>query len=93
MSNPVPEFFEEPGWVGAFTRHQDPAGLPNGTRIVKANSEPGDGTPNGTAGIVLGSFSNPKVMDGMVLYFVEWSNRPRVAVGCIAYKVTRFSQC
>lgn len=74
----------EPGWAGAFTRNQVPGALANGTRIVKANTEAGDGTPEGTPGVVLGSVVND---EGRIAYFVEWANRPRLAVGCAALKV------
>jgi len=79
---------EEPGWLGAFTRSQaGNAEFPNGARIRKAREEPGDRTPLGTCGTVLGSISNPLVRGGMVFYFVEWDDMRRVAVGVIASKI------
>jgi hypothetical protein len=83
----IPDLFPEPGWAGVFTRNQAPAAIPNGTRVVKVNSERNDGHANGTNGMVLGSMSHPDVMDGAVLYFVEWDSSPRVAVGCIHWKI------
>lgn len=80
-------FIEYPGWNGAFTRGQAANALPNGTTIEKAQGEEGDGTPLGTRGVVLGSFSHPKVLNGETLYFVEWANRPRWAVAVIAWKL------
>lgn len=80
-------FREEAGWVGHFTRGQASGALPNGTRIVKTRSEPGDGTPDGTPGVVLGSFSHPAIQDGAIMYFLEWASKPRVAVGAIHWKV------
>lgn len=53
------ELVDEPGWTGTFTRYQAKGAIPNGTRIVKAVSEPGDGTPDGTLGTVLGSIPSP----------------------------------
>lgn len=77
----------EPGWMGAFIRDRAENGLPNGTRVIKTNSKPDDGHPDGTPGVVLGSFSHPEIMDNMVFYFIEWAPRPRVAVGCMASKI------
>jgi hypothetical protein len=81
----------EPGWAGAFTRNQVEGAIPNGTRIVKCNSEPGDATPDGTPGIVLGSIRYPVVpgdpFSGITAYFIEWACKPRVAVGCMEMKV------
>lgn len=78
---------EYPGYTGGFTRDQAPGALRNGTRIMKANSEDGDGHPNGALGTVLGSISDPNVAKGMVMYFIEWDARPKVAVGTIGFKV------
>lgn len=79
----------EPGWTGAFTRNQTEGAISNGTRIVKTNSEDGDATPDGTPGIVLGSVSDPTIMNGIICYFIEWAHKPRVAVGCMETKVRR----
>lgn len=76
-----------PGYTGAFTRDQAPGALPNGTRIMKANSEDGDGHQDGARGTVLGSISHPDVHGGAVMYFIEWDARPKVAVGTIGFKV------
>lgn len=77
----------EPGWTGAFTRYQADGAIPNGSAIVKCDSEEGDGTPDGTPGIVLGSMRHPEVLNGAFLYFVEWAAHPRVAVACAAPKL------
>jgi len=67
-----------PGYAGIFTRDQCPfAKYPNGTRIKKILSEPGDGNSVGTFGTVLGSIGHPDVGVG---YFVEWDTFPRYAV-------------
>ena len=76
---------EEPGWIGAFTRHEELGAWRNGTRVVKQASEPHDGTPDGTPGVVLGSLMEHQ--SKQLLYFVEWANRPRVAVGCMGFKL------
>lgn len=75
----------EPGWFGAFTRAQAPGAMPNGSPIVKAKGEAGDGTPEGTPGVVLGSLNHPDV--DALFYFVEWANRPRCAVAVIDWKI------
>lgn len=70
-------FGPESGWSGNFTREQAPGAYPNGTRIEKTASKPGDGSPDGAKGTVLGSMSHPMVGNG---YFVEWDAYPRHAV-------------
>ena len=80
---------EEPGWVGTFTRAEHPGAWPNGTRIIKGECGPGDATPPGTPGVVLGSIADPAVMAGAICYFVEWAARPRMAVACVAWKLRR----
>lgn len=88
MTEPnLPLFRNEPGWVGSFTRHQAAGAIANGTDIVKTRSEAGDANKDGTRGRVLGSVSHPDVQNGAVMYFVEWRNAPRVAVGVIGFKV------
>lgn len=75
---------EEAGWLGTFTREQAAGALPNGTTIVKVNSQPGDFHANGTLGTVIGSVGE---YGAVVFYFIEWAPRPRCAVGTLAYKV------
>lgn len=81
-------FQHEPGWHGAFTRKQATGAIPNGRRIVKINNEEGDATPTGTMGTVLGSYSHPKLHNGVTIYFVEWDTLPRTAVAVLANKVS-----
>jgi hypothetical protein len=84
----MPDFLaNEPGWVGMFTRAHADGALANGTRVTKVNSEPGDTRPDGVPGVVLGSISHPEVMDGIMLYFIEWADAPRQAVGTVGFKV------
>lgn len=80
-----------PGYIGAFTRDQaaGPDVIPNGARIVKVATEEKDMNPVGTKGTVLGSIRHAEVHNGRVFYFVEWDTAPRVAVGCIGWKIAR----
>lgn len=80
-------FQNHEGYIGAFTRGTAEGAIPNGARVRKVNSEPSDGNPDGTLGTVLGSFSDPEVQDGAVVYFVEWDSRPGMAVGVMERKV------
>jgi hypothetical protein len=78
---------EEPGWTGAFTRQQAPGALfANTTRIRKDKSERGDATPLGTEGTVLGSYYVP---ERGFAYFVEWDDKPRLAVLVLGWKLAR----
>ena len=47
------------------------------SRVMKANSEPGDSHPNGTLGQVIGSIGHPTLG---VAYFVEWDTERGVHV-------------
>ncbi len=85
VTEPMIQF--EPGWAGAFTRHQAKGAIANGTDIVKTNSEANDANKDGARGRVLGSISHPDVQNGAIMYFVEWSTAPRVAVGVIDFKI------
>lgn len=91
-----PEIGYHPGYTGAFTRHQAEGAIPNGTTVVKAVSEEGDGTPNGTPGVVLGSIDGSLIDPEMCrrynarfMYWVEWSTAPRVAVAVVDRKIAR----
>lgn len=74
-----------PGYVGAFTSDEAEGAWPNGTRIVKSYSEPGDSTANGTKGTILGSLRNE---DGGLAYFVEWDDKLRFPVLTGAIKIS-----
>lgn len=77
-----------PGYHGAFTREQAPGAIANGARIVKARMEEGDSTPLGTLGTVLGSMVHPDpAYYGAIAYFIEWDDKPKIAVGVIEWKV------
>lgn len=87
----------EPGWRGWFTREQALGAWRNGTRIVKVAVEEGDAHPVGSLGTVLGSMAAPPEMIAQlttefgrrsrVLYFVEWDDLPRHAVGVVSAKI------
>lgn len=79
------EFTTEPGWIGAFTRAQADDAAPNGTRVVKANSKPGDAHQDGAPATVLGSFADPA--SGVIAYFVEWDDAPHVACGLSEHRM------
>lgn len=73
------------GYTGAFSREQSPlADIPNGARVRKIKSEDADLTPTGTEGYVLGSLGHKELG---VAYYVEWDNRPRVAVAVVSWKI------
>jgi hypothetical protein len=91
-THPATEAFgirDWPGYRGAFTRNQVEGAMPNGTRIRKCHSEPGDSTPDGAEGTVLGSMSHPEIFDGIIVYFVEWDWAPRHAVGTLYRKIEK----
>lgn len=70
-----------------FFSGQAAGAYPNGSRVRKVNSEPGDAHPDGSLGTVLSSISHPEVMGGMVAYFVAWDARPTMPIGTDAPKV------
>lgn len=93
-------FKNEPGWSGVFTRHQADGAIPNGTRIVKGESEPGDSTPSGSKGTVLGSIDTIPEVEAEArgrgvrppdayFYSVEWDRLPHVAVNVMDWKIAR----
>lgn len=82
-------FGPEPGWVGQFTRAQEPGAIPNGSPVVKGESDEGDAHEAGAPGVVLGSFCHPEILDGALCYFVEWADRPRVACAVMGWKIKR----
>lgn len=76
---------------GVYITLESPGALPNGTEVVKVNSEPGDGHPDGTEGIVVGSIG-PAYMEkfgrDMLAYFVEWHGTP-MPIGTVDIKVKK----
>lgn len=98
MSPDLSDFHPEPGWVGQVLRVDAEGALPAGTTVVKVNSEPGDGTPEGTKGTVLGSIDAPREVyeraaltgarpPDRFVYNIEWRNRPRHAVTILDWKI------
>jgi hypothetical protein len=86
----------EDGWTGGFTRRQAEDAIANGSKVVKVQGEPGDGTELGTVGTVLGSLApNDSLIErfgqgerwAAIFYFVEWDTKPRVAVGVLGWKI------
>jgi hypothetical protein len=73
----------EPGWIGALTRAQAEGAYPNGSRVVKRDSEPGDAHRTGDKATVLGSLR----FGDKVLYWVEWDDAPMVAIAVVAEKI------
>ena len=75
-----------PGWVNPFTRRESPhARYKNGCRVRKVWEDPsGDLTPLGTDGCVLGSIYVPQFG---CAYFVEWDDKPRVALFMVEKKI------
>ena len=61
-----------------YTKNQAEGALPNGTRIEKVNSEPGDGHQDGAAGTVIGSIGPVEIPDSTYryAYFVAWDEDP-----------------
>lgn len=83
---------EQPGYNGAFTRDQAKGAIPNGTRITKINSEPGDTNADGSTGRVLGSVCFDYEGGPVIAYFVEWDARRHWAVLCVEKKLTPTSK-
>jgi hypothetical protein len=73
-----------PGYQGLHLREQAPGALPNGSRVYKTASAPGDTHQDGALATVLGSICNPRVGYG---YFVEWDTHPRAAVFVADYRI------
>ena len=73
------------GYFGMFDNGQVEGAYPNGARVRKVRSEPGDSQPIGTLGTVLGSI-DPLMTRG-VAYFVEWDSMPHHAVLVVAWKL------
>ena len=84
---------EEKGWAGTFTRNEAPGALPNGTRVCKVNSKPGDANPDGTLGVVLGSFpiEDPE-SPARHFYFIEWTGMPHVACGITDFRIAVYRE-
>lgn len=67
--------------IDALFHDDAPGALPNGTRIVKCNSTPGDTHPDGHPGTVYSSMASPEELkkerpDVDYGYFVIWDGFP-----------------
>jgi hypothetical protein len=83
-----------PGWhaipteygMAVFTRQQyERAEIPNGTRVRKINTKPGDVYVDGWEGVVIGSAGHES-LDPEVGYFVIWDGS-EIPIGTIGSKL------
>ena len=77
---------EFPGYQGMFTTAEYENAWPNGSRVIKANSDPCDATKNDERGTIRGSIGNPELG---AMYFIEWDYRPGAVIGCMQGKLRR----
>lgn len=62
---------------------QAPGAWPNDATVRKVNSRPGDATPDGTRGLILGSVDMREFkLPARFGYFLEWDNLPGIPVFC-----------
>lgn len=80
----TPEVRPHAGWSGQFTTARAPGAYPNGSRIRKVRSEPGDTTRDGATGRVLGSLAGGR---GLLGYFIEWDALPQTAVFVAGWRI------
>lgn len=73
----------EPGMIGAICRDYVPGMAPNGSRMRKVRSDPGDAHRDGARCVVLGSFSR----NGAAGYFVEFDDAPGVSSLVAAHRL------
>jgi hypothetical protein len=86
--NPGGLLKEEPGYKGAFTRREAQGAEPNGTTMEKVGSVENDAHPDGSRCAVLGSLSH----EGLVGYFVEWEDTPKVACFITGFRLKKVVQ-
>lgn len=79
-------FVTLPGWVGHWIEGSVAGAYPNGARVRKVYSDPGDAHPIGAMATVLSSVTHP---DEGIAYFVEWDLSPRRAVLVVAKKLAK----
>lgn len=74
-----------PGYLTPFCNNQAEGAWENGSCVVKHGSDAGgDLTPDGIKGTILGSLKVPELGYG---YFVEWENKPKMAIFCVEEKM------
>jgi hypothetical protein len=62
-----------------FVDTQAPGAWPNKATVRKVNSQPDDGTPDGTLGVIVGSIDVRELgKPAAFAYFVCWANRPGI---------------
>ncbi len=68
--------------------------MPNGTLVVKQNSEPEDGHPDGEVGKIVGSMGplDEPVLGCRYGYFVMWEENPEVPVFTMESKVKKYEE-
>lgn len=81
----------------AYTDEQAAGALPNGSRIVKQKSGPGDTHGDGAVGTVVGSIGLDEVLgvgervpgypDVRFTYFVEWDDMPDIPNGVVEGRI------
>ena len=69
-----------------YTTDQAEGAIPNGTRIVKVNSEAEDAHVDGAPGVVIGSMAEPE-HPGRFGYFIEWDDMPGLPVGIVGHRI------
>jgi hypothetical protein len=74
-----------PGYLGVHTQDQADGALPNGTRVKKVTFEKGDSHPIGSLATVLGSLESG--IEPPYLYFIEFDDMPRFAIGIASNKI------
>lgn len=75
---------------GVYTRDEVPGAIPNGTRVMKCNSEETDTHQDGALCTVVGSIEMSDT--GKLAYFVEWDDMKGIAVGIAAHRIKRVEQ-
>lgn len=64
-----------------YSTSQAEGAIPNGTRVMKCGSESGDGHPDGSLAVVIGSAGpapHPKTREMIYGYWVVWDDHPNV---------------
>lgn len=90
----IPVIRDWPDYIGKFVRDQAAGAIPNGHRIVKMNTQPGDLNRDGATGTVIGSIDVVKAAPSLAnehrtryLYFIEWDEMPKVVVAIKDFRI------